>query len=179
MLSPGELIGKRLFQVRVISGLLIKYPSQGHIMKKFRRSTVLYLTIKSLTASQMTVLQHLAEELEALVILLHGTHCTTTEKLVIAYFKLTGSTLRRKLGIATFVFERLNSTLCSQSLPISDTEWLCVDVDRYKIINIYEPPPKRLQTFDLLVFPHPNLCAVGFNSLNSDWGNNKNSADGE
>ena len=37
-------------------------------------------------------------------------------------------------------------------------------VDEYKIINIYNTPPTRLQMFDLLVFPHPRLYSGDLNS---------------
>ena len=31
---------------------------------------------------------------------------------------------------------------------------MCVDVDEYKIANVYKPPPIRLQVSNLQVFPH-------------------------
>ena len=55
-----------------------------------------------------------------------------------------------------------------------------MDVDGYKIVNFYKPPPTRLQTLDLPVFPHPCLYAGDFNCRHADWGyNNNNSPDGE
>ena len=72
--------------------------------------------------------------------------------------------MSRKHGLATFVHERLQWSLYDQSPMTSETEWLCVDVDGYKIVNIYKPPPTRLQVSDLPVFPHPCLYAGDFNS---------------
>ena len=46
-----------------------KMSSSGHAIKKFRRTTILQLNIEDHTATTMIVLQHLAEELEALIIL--------------------------------------------------------------------------------------------------------------
>ena len=66
-----------------------------------------------------------------------------------------------------------------QSPPTSEIEWLCVDVDRYKIVNVYKPPPTRLRSLDLPVFPHPCLYANNFNCRHADWGYDDNSADGE
>ena len=66
-----------------------------------------------------------------------------------------------------------------QSPPTSEIEWLCVDVDGYKIVNAYKPPPTRLQTLDLPVFPHPCLYAGDFNCRHADWGYDDNSPDGE
>ena len=59
----------------------------------------------------------------------------------------------------------------------SKIEWLCVDVDGYKIVNVYKPPPTRLQILDILVFPHPCLYAGDFNCRHADWGYNDNSPD--
>ena len=63
--------------------------------------------------------------------------------------------------------------------PTSEIEWLCVDVDGYKIVNVYKPPPTRLRTLDLPVFPHPCLYAGDFNCRHADWGYDDNSPDGD
>ena len=138
----------------------IKLPFSGHIANKFRRPTILQLNIEGLTASKINVLHHLAMQSEALVILLQETHCTDAEKLVLPNYQLAGSSLSRKHGLATFVHERLRYTLLDQSPPTSEIEWLCVDVDGYKIVNVYKPPPTRLRTLDLPVFPHPCLSVT-------------------
>ena len=116
---------------------------------------------------------------EALVILLQETHCTDAEKLVLPNYQLAGSSLSRKHGLATFVHERLRYTFLDQSPPTSEIEWLCVDVDCYKIVNVYKPPPTRLRTLDLPVFPHPCLYAGDFNCRHAHWGYDDNSPDGE
>ena len=146
----------------------IKMPFSGHIANKFRRPTILQLNIEGFTASKMNVLHHLAMQSEALVILLQETHCTDAEKLVLPNYQLAGSSLSRKHGLATFVHERLRYTLLDQSPPTLEIEWLCVDVDGYKIVNVYKPPPTRLQTLDLPVFPHPCLYAGDFNCRHAD-----------
>ena len=116
---------------------------------------------------------------EALVILLQETHCTDAEKLVLPNYQLAESSLSRKHGLATFIHERLRYTLLDQSPPTSEIEWLCVDVDGYKIVNVYKPPPTRLRTLDLTVFPHPCLYAGDFNCRYADWGYDDNSPEGE
>ena len=125
----------------------IKLPFSGHIANRFRRPTILQLNIEGLTASKMNVLHHLAMQSEALVILLQETHCTDAEKLVLPNYQIAGSSLSRKHGLATFVHERLRYTLLDQSPSTSEIEWLCVDVDGYKIVNIYKPPPTRLRSW--------------------------------
>ena len=94
-----------------------------------------------------------------IVIILQETHYTCADKLTIPGFALAASSLSRKHGFATFVNNRLKWTLVDQSPTTSDTEWLCVDVDGYRTVNIYKPPSTRLQASDLPVFPRPVLCA--------------------
>ena len=108
----------------------------------------------------MNVLHHLSMQSEELVILLQETHCTDAEKLVLPNYQLVGSSLNTKHGLSTFVNERLRYTLLDQSPPTSEIEWLCVDVDGYKIVKVYKPPPTRLRTLDLPVFPHLCLFAA-------------------
>ena len=156
-----------------------KLPFSGHIIKKFRGSSILQLNIEGLTASKLNVFHHHATQLEAFVILLQETHCISAEKLVLSNYQLAGFSLGRKHGLATFVHERLKWTLYDQSPTTSETEWLCVDVDGHKIVNIYKPPPKRLQVSDLPVFTHPCLYAGDFNCPRVHWGYNTNSADGD
>ena len=87
-MHSGLLFGRRSFHGRVISALHKKTPFSEHMIKKFRRLIIFQLNIKGLTANKMTALQHLAEELEALVILLQKTHCAATlKRLVIANFE--------------------------------------------------------------------------------------------
>ena len=90
-------------------------------------------------------------------------------------FELAGG----KHGRPTFVHERLNWTLCSQSPSSSDTEWLGMHLDGYKIIKIYKPPPTRLQTSDQPVFPHPRVYGGEINSPHSDWGYKNSGAEGD
>ena len=136
-----------------------KLPVLGQIANKFRRPTILQLNIEGLIASKINVLHYLALQSEALVILLQETHCTDAEKLVLTSYQLAGSFLSRKHGLVTFVHEQLRYMLLDQSLPTSEIEWLCVDVDVYKIVNVYKLPPTRLRSLDLPVFSHPCLYA--------------------
>ena len=107
----------------------------------------------------MNVLHHLAMQSEALVILLQETHCTDAEKLVLPNYQLAGSSLIRKHGLATFVHERLRYTLLDQSPQTSEIDWLCMDVDGYKIVNVYKPPSypygKSFTTNSVLFAPLP------------------------
>ena len=111
--------------------------------------------MENLTVSKKNVLYYLGLQFKTLVILLQETHCSNAEKLVVPSFQLARSSLSRKHGIAMFVHKRLTYTLLDQPPPTSKIEWLCVDADGYKIVNIYKPPPTQLWSLDLLVFPYP------------------------
>ena len=127
----------------------------------------------------MNVLHLLTVQYEALVILLQKSQCTCADKLTIPGFALTGSSLSKKHGFATFVHDRLKWTSVDQSPAKSETERLCVDVDGYKIVNVYKPTPTPLQASDLPVFPHPVLYAGDFKCSHVNWGYRTSSADGE
>ena len=70
-------------------------------------------------------------------------------------YQLAGSSLSRKHGLANFFHKRLRYTLLDQSPLTSEIDRFCVDVDGYKIVNVYKPPTMRLRSLDLPVFPHP------------------------
>ena len=132
-------------------------PLSGHTVKKFRRPAILQLNIEGLTASKINFLHHLAVQYEAIVILLQEIHCPCADKLTIPGFALAGSSLSRKHDLATCVHDWLKWTLVDQCPALSETEWLCEDVNDYRIVNVYKSPPTRLQESDLPVFPHPVL----------------------
>ena len=154
-------------------------PLSGHIVNKFRKPAVLQLNIEGLTTSKINVLHHLAVQYETLVILLWETHCTCEDKLTIPGFAQGRSSLSRKHGLATFLYDRLKWTFANQSPATSETEWLRVDVDGYRIVNVYKPPATRLQASDLPMFPHPVFYAGNFNCPHVNWGYRTSSADGE
>ena len=120
-----------------------KLPFSGHFSNKFRSLSILQLNIKGLTASKINVLHYLAMQSEAFVILLQESHCTDAEKLVLPSYQLAGSSSNRKQNLATFVHERIRYTLLDQAPPTSEIEWLCVEADGYKIVNVYKPPPTQ------------------------------------
>ena len=114
----------------------------GPIAKKFQGPTILQLNIEGLTASKIKVFYYFALQFEALAILLQETHCTDGQKLILPSYQLAGSSLSKKHGLATLVHERLRYTLLDQSPPTSEIKCLCMDVDGYKIVNVYKSLPK-------------------------------------
>jgi len=98
---------------------------------------------------------------------------------VIANFSLAGSILSRNHGLATFVHELLEWSLVDETPKQPETEWLCIDVAGYKIINVYKPPRSRLTPTAISTFPRPSLYVGDFNCQHVNWGYNKTSSDGE
>jgi len=94
------------------------------------------MNTEGLIACKINVIEQLACKNEALVLVLQETHCTTANKLAILNFSLAGSVLCRKHGLVTFVHKQLVWPLVDQSTEQSETEWLCVDVAGYMIINV-------------------------------------------
>jgi len=97
---------------------------------------------------------------------------------VIPSFSLAGSVLSWNHGLATFVHERLEWSMVDQSPEQSETEWLCVDVAEYEIINVYKPPRSRFTPTATPTFPHPSLYVGDFNCQHVNWGYNKTYPDG-
>ena len=54
-----------------------------------------------------------------------------------------------------------------------------MDVDGYKLVNVYKPLPMQLQSLDFPMFPHPCLYGGNFNCHHADWGYDDNSLDNE
>ena len=54
-----------------------------------------------------------------------------------------------------------------------------MDADGYRIVNVYKPPPTRLQASDLPVFPHTVLYAGDFDFPHVNLGYRTSSANGE
>ena len=76
--------------------------------------------------------------------LLQETHCINAEKQVVPSFQLSGCSLSTKYGFAAFFHEQLKYMLLDQSSLTLEIEWLCMDVDVYKIANVDKPPPMQL-----------------------------------
>jgi len=140
---------------------------------------ILQLNTEGLTENKISVNEQLAYKNNAFIIVLQETHCTTADKLVIPNFSLAGSILSRNHGLATFVLKRLEWSLVDQSPDQSETEWLCVDVAGYKIVNVYKPPGSQLTSTTIPTFPHPSLYVGSFNCQHVNWGYNTTSPDGE
>ena len=107
------------------------------LLKTTQDPSILQLNTERLITNKITVIEQLAHKNNAFIVVLQETHCITADKLVIPNFSLAGSILSRKHGLVMFPHERLEWSLIDQSPEQSETEWLCVDVAGYEIINVY------------------------------------------
>ena len=163
-------------------GWVIKPPFSGRCSRNATqdlRPNTLQLNTEGLTADKISVIEQLAYMNKASIIVLQETHCTTADNLVIPNFSRAGSILRRNHGLDTFVHERLEWSLVDETPEQSETEWLCVDVAGYKIVNVYKPPRSRITPTTIPTFPHPSLYVGDFNCQHVNWGYNTTSPDGE
>jgi len=138
------------------------------------RPNILQLNAEGLTANKISVLEGLlAYNNEAFIIALKESYSTSADKLVIPNFSLAASVLSKNHNLATFVHEWLEWSLIDQSLEQSETEWLRIDVARYKISNIYKPQLSLFTPMVIPTFPHPSLHVVDFNCQHVNWGYKK------
>jgi len=160
---------------------LFRVRQQKCCRRPMTQHTILQLNTRwaDVIADKISVIEQLAYKKKAFIIVLQETHCTTADKLVIPNFSLTRSVPSRNHGLARFVHERLEWSLVDQSPEQSETEWLCVDVAGYKLINVYKPPCSRFTPMAIPTFPHPSLYVGDFNCQLVNWGYNKPSPDGE
>ena len=143
------------------------------------RPNILQLNTEGLTANKISVIEQIASKNKSFIIVLQETHCTTADKLAVPNLSLAGSVLSRNHGLTTYVHEPLELSLVDQSPEQSETEWLCVAVAGYKIINVYKSPLSLFTSTAIPTFPHPSLYVGDFNCQHVNWVYNKTSPDGE
>jgi len=138
-------------------------PFSGNAAEDDPRPNTLQLNTEGLNDNKISVIEQITYKNKAFIIVLQEIHCITADKLVIPNFSLAGSILSMNHGLATFVHERLEWSLVDQCPDQSETEWLCVDVAAYKIVNVYKHPCSRLTPTTIPTFPHPTLYVGDFN----------------
>ena len=109
MLSPDLLIGKRPIQGGMMSPAH-EMPFSTHIIKKAHHPSAEHWRLHSKQDDGFTASCKRAGGTRYCT---KEAHCTTSKRRVIANFELAESSLSRKHGLAVYVHERLNWTLCS------------------------------------------------------------------
>lgn len=140
---------------------------------------IIQLNVEGLSSSKLNIIEQLAINNKASIILLQETHWSTSTKLALPNYVLAGFITSRTHGLATFVRQNLSWSHEGQSPSSSDIEWICTNVHGNHIVNVYKPPPSHLSTTSLPVFPPPCIYAGDFNCQHTTWGYRSNSTDGE
>ena len=126
----------------------------------------------------MDVLEQIAIKTNANVVLLQETHKYIATALKLPGFALAGHTNSKHHGLATFVKEKVPWKSISQSTGDAAVEWITTTVAETTIVNIYKPPPNRLEQTSLPDVPAPAIYAGDFNSHHIDWGYKTSNPDG-
>ena len=141
--------------------------------------SVLQLNVEGITKPKITVIEHLLQTHKATIVLLQETHSEEPSKLKIPGYHLTAHTKSSVHGIATFVRYSAKWREVGTSAPESSLEWAATEVEGITIINVYKPPPFRLQPDSLPVFNGPCLYAGDFNCRSTTWGYSSTNPDGD
>ncbi|XP_038075621.1 uncharacterized protein LOC119743290 [Patiria miniata] len=113
---------------------------------------ILQLNIEGLTIAKLDVFEQITTKNKATVVLLQETHKKND-----AILKLPGQ--------------------CADD--DAETEWIATKVQETTVVNVYKPPPSRLDQGSLPDVPAPALYAGDFNSWQTDWGYKTINKDGE
>ena len=139
---------------------------------------ILQLNIEGITPPKLDVLSQIATKTQVNVILLQETHKDNNTSLKLPGFTLAGYTKHKHHGLATFVRNNVPWTPVSQSTDDATVEWISTKVAENTIINIYKPPPSRLEPTSIPDVPAPAIYAGDFNCRHIDWGYNTTNEDG-
>ena len=130
---------------------------------------ILHVNIENLSAKKACVINQLATRYEAVIIFLQETYCTNSNQLVVPHFKLADVVSSKNHGLAMFVHKMQSWALTDRSPEGSEIDWLCLDVDGCKIVNVYKLPTLQLIPTIIRWFPYPCLYAGDFNCQHTDW----------
>ena len=110
--------------------------------------------------------------------LLQETHKENDSNLKLHGYTLDGQTKSRHHGLATFIRDNVPWSPASQCAPDAVVEWIATKVHETTVVNVYKPPPSKLQPGSLPDTPAPAVYAGDFNCWNTDWGYKTTNPDG-
>ena len=140
---------------------------------------ILQLNVEGLTTAKLDILEHVANNSKAIVILLQETHKESDSILKISGFTLAGQTKSKHHGLATFIRDDVQWTPIDQCREDAEVEWIATKVQETTVVNIYKPPTSRLEQGSFPDHPAPVVYAGDFNSWHTDWGYKTSTRDGE
>ena len=141
--------------------------------------SVLQLNVEGITKSKISVIEHLLQSHQVTVILFQETHSKEASNLKIPGFVLAAHTKSDVHGIASFVRHSTQWRELGTSAPESSLEWAATEVEGVTIVNVYKPPPFRLQPDSIPVLTSPCIYAGDFNCRSTTWGYSSSNPDGD
>ena len=93
-------------------------------------------------------------------------------------YTLASQTKSRHHSLATFIRDDVPWSPAGQCAPVAMVEWTTTKVQEMTVVNVYKPPPNKLQPGSLLDAPAPAVYAGDFNCWNTDCGYKTTNPDG-
>ena len=140
---------------------------------------ILQLNVEGLTTAKLDILEQVATKNKATVVLLQETHKENDTILKLPGFTLAGHTKSKHHGLATFIKEDVSWSPAGQCRDEAEIEWIATMVQETTVVNVYKPPPSRLEQGSLPDSPAPAVYAGDFNCWHTDWGYKSSTQDGE
>lgn len=132
--------------------------------------SLLQLNVKGLTRLKRDLIQLIANQHQANILLLQETHCFTKDNLLINDFDLISFMGHNKHGIACYTKQGINTRALQQSPANSAIEWCTMVALGTTICYIYKPPPAELDiSFFRTISANSFVCGY-FNGRNIKWG---------
>ena len=138
-------------------------------LPKAESLAIIQLNIKGLTTANLDILEQLATNNKATVVLLQETHKENDTILKLHGYTLAGQTKSRHHGLATFIRDNVPWSPAGQCTPDAVVEWTATKVQETTVVNVYKPSPNKLQ---------PGSLLDDFNCWNTDWGYKTTNPDG-
>ena len=139
---------------------------------------IIQLNVEGLTTAKLDILEQLATNNKATVVLLQETHKENYTLLKLHGYTLAGQTKSRHHSLATFIRDDVPWSPAGQCAPDTVVEWTATKVQETTVVNVYKPPPSKLQPGSLLDAPAPAVYAGDFNCWSTDWGYKTTNPDG-
>uniref|UniRef100_W5N2X9 Endonuclease/exonuclease/phosphatase domain-containing protein n=1 Tax=Lepisosteus oculatus TaxID=7918 RepID=W5N2X9_LEPOC len=146
-------------------------PKEENNLRVFQEPTgpcILQINVEGLTRAKCVVINHLAQEHNAQVILLQETHTKDNSNIKIYGYHLIGAIYHAHHGVATLVKLDKNAKHVAQSPDEDTTQWIAIEIEGFTFVNIYKPPSTQFSS--LPRYRHPVIYAGDFNCQHSNWG---------
>ena len=155
-----------------------QHVSSGQTDPSTKSLAIIQLNVEGLTTAKLDILEQLVTNNKATIMLLQETHKENNTILKLHGYKLAGQTKSRHHSLATFIRDDVPWSPAGQCAPDAMVKWTATNVQEMTIMNVYKPPPNKLQPGSLPDATAPAVYDSNFNYLNTDWGYKTTNPDG-